>query len=446
MLLPISMGRLRNFFVLLMAALYSPGAGIAAVAPVAQLPTVTASVTPSPYALPLLLVSDQNEWKDFGIQVNMKIYPRGEEQADRVVDNEWEVGVMDPFYAIKAGNEGDIAVVGIAGNLVSQFYLLTRKETRLPSMPQAVQVLNGTEVLGPVPSAEHFYLSHFLGKSIDSLRPAASKTQADPGGAFLKGKGDFILLRSPEAFSAIQQGFPAWPDFRKSETFLPACLVASAAYADTRKTLVIRWLEGYSRGIRMIQENPSKAASRLKAFYQETLKIEVSQRLLEMEIAAVFFNEKKQEEAFRSSGGNPSAVERFAHLMSDYQVRLKVLKSKKDPGEYILGKICDQLAALRGEAEAQFRKTRMTIAQTEKEGIKVEKLRQQMDEAHGQMEEGRGCLTVIGILSNLMRSAEQARVEAHRFKKFRLIEIGVGGLLLAYYAGYAVWRKKKGKK
>ena len=123
------MGRLRDILILLMAALYSPGAGIAAVAPVAQLPTVTASVTPSPYALPILLVGDQNEWKDFGIQVNMKIYPRGEEQADRVVGNEWEVGVMDPFYAIKAGNEGDIAVVGIAGNLASQFYLLTRKET-----------------------------------------------------------------------------------------------------------------------------------------------------------------------------------------------------------------------------------------------------------------------------------------------------------------------------
>jgi hypothetical protein len=353
---------------------------------------------------------------------------------------------MDPFYAIKAGNEGDIAVVGLAGNLPSQFYLLTRKEVRLPSMPQAVQVLKGKEVLGPVPSAEDFYLSLFLGRSIDSLRPATSKTQADPGEAFLKGKGDFVLLRSPGAFFAIQRGFPAWPDFRKSETFLPVCLVASAAYADTRKTLVIRWLEGYSRGIRMIQKSPSKTASRLKAFYQETLKIEVPQRLLEIEIAAAFFNEKKQEEAFRRSGGKPSAVELFAHLMSDYLVRLEVLKSKKDPGEYILGKVCDQLAALRGEAETQFRKTQIAIAQTEKEGTNVEKLRQQMDEAHGQMEEGRGCLTVIGILSNLMRSAEQATVEAHRFKKFRLIEIGVGGLLLAYYAGYAVWRKKKGKK
>ncbi len=437
------MARLRNFFALLTAALCFPGAGIAAVAPVAQLPTVTASVTPSSYALPLLLVNDQNEWKDFGIQINTKIYPRGEEQADRVVGNEWDVGVMDPFYAIRAGNEGDIAIVGLAGNLASQFCLLARREMRLPSASQALQVLNGKEVLSSVPSSEHFYLSLFFGKTMDFLRPAPSETRTDPGEAFLKGRGDFVLLRAPEAFSAMKQGFPVWPDFQKSKTFLPVCLVASAAYADTRKTLVIRWLEGYSRGVRMIQKNPSKAASRLKTFYRETLKTEVSERLLETEIAEAFFDEKGQEEAFRSNGGNPSAMVRFAHGMSDYQMRLKILKSKRDPGEYILGGICGQLTALRGEAEVQFRKTQMAIAQAEREGAGVGKLRRQMDEAHGQMDEGRGCLAVIGILSNLMRSAEQAREETHRFKKFRLIELGAGGLLLVYYLGYAARRSKK---
>jgi hypothetical protein len=221
--------------------------------------------------------------------------------------------------------------------------------------------------------------------------------------------------------------------------------VASASYADTRKTLVIRWLEGYSRGIRIIQKDPSKAASRLKTFYEQTLKIEIPQRLLEMEIAEGFFNEKKQEEAFRSIGGGASAMDRFANRMSDYQVRMKILKSKRDPGEYILGKVCDQLAALRGEAEAQFKQTQKSIDQTEKEGTKVGNFRRQLGEAREQMEEGRGCLTVIGTLANLMRGAEQARVEAQRFKKFRLLEIGVGGILVAYYAGY-VARRRRGKK
>ena len=62
------------------------------------------------------------------------------------------------------------------------------------------------------------------------------------------------------------------------------------------------------------------------------------------------------------------------------------------------------------------------------------------------MEEGRGCLTVIGTLSNLMRSAEQAKVEAQRFKKFRFLELGVGGVLAVYYAGYvAGGEREKGK-
>jgi hypothetical protein len=128
--------------------------------------------------------------------------------------------------------------------------------------------------------------------------------------------------------------------------------------------------------------------------------------------------------------------------MSDYQVRMKVLKNGRDPGEYILGKICEQVAALRGEADAQFKKTRTAIDRAEKEGLKVDNFRQQLDDARSQMEEGRGCLTVIGTLSNLMRSAEQAQVQAQRFKKFRFIEFGVGGVLIAYYAGYAARRRR----
>ncbi len=397
---------------------------------------MTAGVTPSPYVLPILLVNDQNEWKDFGIQVNLKVYPNGEEQADRVVGNDWEVGVLDPFYAVKAGNEGDVAIVGLAGNLLSQFYLMSRKGNRIPSLPQARQALQGREIWTPGLSAEHFFLSLLLGKAHE-FPPPASAGKIEPFESFLKGQGEIALLRSPQALLAAQQGFQAWPDLRKQEAFLPVCLVASAVYADTRKTLVIRWLEGYARGVRILLRNPAKAASRLKEFYQETLKIEVPQRLLEMEIAEAFFTEKRQEEAFKSSGGQASAVERFADLMGGYQVRMKVLKTQKEPGEYILDKMCEQLAALRREAEGQFNQTRAAIDQAEKEGMKVEKFRVQLEEARGQMEEGRGCLTVIGTLSNLMRSAEQSRVEAQRFKKFRVLEFGVGSLLIAYYAGYA---------
>jgi len=138
-------------------------------------------------------------------------------------------------------------------------------------------------------------------------------------------------------------------------------------------------------------------------------------------------------------------MERFAQAMSDYQVRARVLKTKKDPGEYILDKMCDQLTSLRREAETQFDRTRAAIEQAEKEGMKTDQFRLQLDEARGQMEEGRGCLTVIGTLSNLMRSAEQAKVEAQRFKKFRLVELGVGGVLAVYYGGYFARRRKRKK-
>jgi len=146
--------------------------------------TVTAGVTPSPYVLPILLVNDQNEWKDFGIQVNLKVYPNGEEQADRVVGNEWEVGVMDPFYAVKAGNEGDVVIVGLAGNLPSQFYLMSRKANMISSMPQARQALQGREILIPGLSTEHYFLSLLIEKPNETPPPPPPTAKIDPAEAF----------------------------------------------------------------------------------------------------------------------------------------------------------------------------------------------------------------------------------------------------------------------
>jgi len=51
---------------------------------------------------------------------------------------------------------------------------------------------------------------------------------------------------------------------------------------------------------------------------------------------------------------------------------------------------------------------------------------------------------VIGILSDLQRSAEQSRAETLRLVKFRRIEAGFGMLLLLYYGGYFLcWKRKR---
>jgi len=68
----------------------SIGTASGAVAPVGQLPSVIVSVTPSIYALPLLLVEELDEWKDFGIQVNLKVPASEEKQLDGTAANEWD--------------------------------------------------------------------------------------------------------------------------------------------------------------------------------------------------------------------------------------------------------------------------------------------------------------------------------------------------------------------
>ena len=417
----------------------------AAVVPVGQLPSVTVSVTPSPYALPILLLNELDEWKDFGIQVNLKVYADGEEQIDRIVANEWEVAVMDPFYAVKGGNEGEVAIVGLAGNWASQLYLLFRKGTSLPPLPKLEDWLKGKKVLCSLPSTEHFFLSALLAEKGREIQPLvlSKEKEGEPGEAFLAGKGDLAVMRSPQALGAIRRGFPFMAETQKGEIFFPAFLVATASYADTRKTLVIRWLEGYSRGIRHIQSDPFKAATRLREFYKEVRGLEVSPTLLDREIQeAFYFDEKKREEPFRRPGGKPSSIERFATSMARYQSQMKILGDRKDPAEYILAQICDQVVALRGEAESQLKKTRAAVDGAEREGAQVKNFRRTWEEARVQMEEGRGCLTVIGILSDLQRSAEQARAATLRLREFRLIEMGIGGVLVLYYVGYAIRRKR----
>ena len=134
----------------------------------------------------------------------------------------------------------------------------------------------------------------------------------------------------------VQEEYPVWAESQK--VFLPACLVATSSYADTRKTLVIRWLEGYSRGIRIIQKEPSRAASRLVAFYRETLGLEVSEPSLEKEIHRAFiFEEKKRDEGIIGEPGRPSSMEMFARAMTDYQVQAKAIEAKKGTGRLYSG-------------------------------------------------------------------------------------------------------------
>ena len=360
-----------------------PALSRAAVAPVGHLPTVAVSVTPSVYALPVLVVEKAGEWKDFGIQVRIKVHPHGEEQLDRSVANEWEVAVMDPLSAVKGGNEGNVAIVGVAGDFASQVSFLTSRG-------------------GP-------------------------PLQTGKWAGWLK-------------------GYMARVESKGEKPFLPACLVATSSYADTRKTLVIRWLEGYSRGIQMIKKNPEGAASRLKEFYEETLKREVPPEFLRQDMGgAFFFDEKDREEPFRGREGNPSLLEEFAGSMTQYLKGLKAVDTQTKPSDYIFSKLCDQLSALRGEAVAQLEKTRASIDAAGQAGARVNDFRRTWEESKTQIEEGRGCLAVIGVLSNLQRSADQVRVNSARLGDFRRIEVGVGGILALYYVGYLFHRRKKAK-
>jgi len=249
------------------------------------------------------------------------------------------------------------------------------------------------------------------------------------------------ILRTPRALTFVQEGYPVWSDPQK--VFLPACLVATSNYADTRKTLVIRWMEGYSRGVRIIQKDPSRAASLLKAFYHDRLNLEVAKASLEKEIQQAFiFDEQKRDEGIIGGKGRPSSMEMFARAMTDYQVQAKAIEAKKDPADYILAAVCDQLSKLRKEAEAQLQKTQSTIDQADQDGASVREFRKKLDEVRGQLQDGRGCLTVIGVLSDLQRTAEQTRVTGRRLKDFRKIELGIGLVLALYYAGYFLWRRK----
>jgi ABC-type nitrate/sulfonate/bicarbonate transport system substrate-binding protein len=355
----------------------------AAVAPVGHLPAVAVSVTPSIYALPILLVEKAGEWKDFGIQARIKVHPHGEEQLDRSAANEWEVAVMDPLSAVKGGNEGNVAIVGIAGNFASQVPFLSDRSGASP--------------------------------------------QSGKWGEWLKGYVNRM-------------------ESKGAKPFLPACLVATSTYADTRKTLVIRWLEGYSRGIQIIKKDPEAAISQLKEFYGETPKRDIPLELLRRDFrGGFFFDEKDREEPFRGKEGKPSPLEEFARSMTQYLQEVKALATQVEPSDYILSKLCDQLSALRGEAVVQLEKTRGSIEAAAQAGAQVKDFRKIWEESKTQIQEGGGCLAVIGVLSNLQRSADQARAASARLYDFRRIEMAVGGMLGLYYVGYFLHRRKKAK-
>jgi hypothetical protein len=369
------------FVVVLELSLGLPASATTSAAPVGQLPPVTVSVTPSIYALPIWMVEKAGEWKDFGIQLKIKVHPNGKEQLERAVANEWEVGVMDPLNAVKGGNEGDVAIVGIAGDFRGQIPLLTRQG---------------------------------------------------------------VDLFHPEKWAEWLSGYEAGKEAKGENPFLPAFLVATSSYADTRKTLVIRWLEGYSRGIQIIKKSPEAAASQLKEFLRETLKEENPTGFIGQDIRrAFFFEDNDRENPFRRKEASSSLVEEFARSMTQYLKGVKALDTQAEPSDYILSKPCEQLSALRGEALSQLEKTRLSIDAAAEAGSRMNAFRTAWEESKTQIGEGRGCLTAIGVLSNLQRSADQALVDSARLIDFRRIELGVGVVLALYYVGYFLQRRKR---
>ena len=89
-----------------------------------------------------------------------------------------------------------------------------------------------------------------------------------------------------------------------------------------------------------------------------------------------------------------------------------------------------------------MQKTQSIIDQADKDGASVREFQKKLDEVRGQLQDGRGCLTVIGVLSDLQRTAEQTRVTGRRLNDFRKIELGIGLGLALYYAGYFVRKRK----
>jgi ABC-type nitrate/sulfonate/bicarbonate transport system substrate-binding protein len=438
-------GRL-SFVLILGFIFFFPHETCSAVVPVGQLPAVTVSLPPSIYALPVLVVEDRGEWKDFGIQIRIQVHENGLQQIKKLSANEWEVAVMDPFYAIQGGNEGEVAVVGAAGNFSSQIHLVSAKGKRPPPISDLSEWIQGKRVICLDPSIEHFFLTSLLARQSRKaiFTPIAVKDKDGGEKAFLRGEGDLWVTTSPKALDLIQKKPRTRIELRKETIFIPATLVAASLYADTRKTLVIRWLEGYGRGLRIIQSDPPQAAARLKRFWKETLNVEIPMAILLPEIQKAFiFGERERAEFLRSQEGKNSALEEFAKSMSLYQSHWKAIETKAETSEYILPKICEELFALHGEAEAQLEKTQTAIQQARDAGASVKSLERTWQEAQVQIQEGRGCLAVIGTLSDLQRSADQARVTSRMLWDFRRIEMTIGGILFLYYTGYAVRRRRR---
>jgi phosphoglycolate phosphatase-like HAD superfamily hydrolase len=196
--------------------------------------------------------------------------------------------------------------------------------------------------------------------------------------------------------------------------------------------------------MRIIQKNPEMAASRLKEFYQEALKREVpSQAIRESMQDAFYFDENERDEPFRAKGGKPSGLEAIAIILTQYLKERKALEGNAGPSNYILPKLYDQLSALRNEAWNQLKTTADAIEAAAQAGAQVKEFRKTWEEAKMQIEDGRGCLTVIGVLSDLQRAADQACVASSRLRDFRRIEIAAGAILGLYYVGYVFYRRKR---
>jgi sulfonate transport system substrate-binding protein len=321
-------------------------AGVAASQP-KELPLVRASHQPCMHALPTILATQFGWWKDIGIRVSFHYFVSGMPQVEAGQAGEWDVGAMGTVPALFAGIKYKQPLIAISNDESVTNNLMVRPDAFKTWLKDPKKDLKGRTILCSTISTGHYAVVAYLkklGLKEDDVKIVHMEQSAILS-AFLSGQGDVAQTWAPFNYLMEEKGMKVLSNGKEAGVVIPGAVVATKKFADEHPDLVVKWLEGYMRGIDFMIDHPRESAKYLGKYYREKCGINLSDEvcLKEFELRPLF-RTKQQIKMFARKGGKMSTVDKWMDDLAAYFVNVKKIDKKPDPQSYITDKYLKMLA------------------------------------------------------------------------------------------------------
>lgn len=331
----------------LLAAAALAAAAFAAPAGAQQTTKLNISMQPALYSMfPLHLATEQNWWRQVGIEPAFSSFPAGPPQIAAAAAGTWDVGITGSAPGVLGAARFNIRTIAVSNDESATNVLMARKAD-LAAIQANPASLKGQRVLITANTTVDYVLQNCLrrwGLARSDVQ-VVNLAQAQILSAFSTGEGKLAGLWAPNIYTA-EERMNAAPLCSGSDAgaIVPSNIIARDEFLKQNPDMVARYLAVVLRGIAWTKQNRDGAVQSMARFYQAG-GVAASEAALRAEIERrPTFGLEEQMRLMDRSGG-PSQADKWYEGLSAFLAQVGTVQNPPAPSAYITDEPLKRIAA-----------------------------------------------------------------------------------------------------